>query len=70
MRLQQLADTMGATLEEQIGFLDPLSSVFANGHLVVTRQDFHHLVQKLRERFATIRAAEWHGVLCLPIGQH
>jgi hypothetical protein len=33
MRSQQLADTMGATLEEQIGFLDPLSSVFATAIL-------------------------------------
>jgi PAS domain S-box-containing protein len=59
MRSQHLADVMKATLEEQAVFLEQLSSAFTDRHLVITRQDFHNLVQSLLPRFPTIQAVEW-----------
>ena len=41
LRSQQLADRMRATLEEQRGFLEQLSNVFASRHQPVTREEFH-----------------------------
>ena len=59
LRSQQLADRMRATLEEQRGFLEQLSNVFASRHEPVTRQEFHDLVQTLLQRFPIIQAVEW-----------
>ena len=59
MRSQQLADTIKATLEEQAGFLDQLSSSFLTRHELLSRQDFRELVEKLLQRFPTIQAVEW-----------
>ena len=59
MQSQQITDKLKASLEEQAVFLEQFSSVFANHRVVVTRQDFHSLVQQLLLRFPTIQAAEW-----------
>lgn len=59
LRSQQLADTMKATLEVHLGFLDQLSNVFIGRHQPVSRQDFHDLVQTLLQRFPTVQAVEW-----------
>ena len=59
LRSQQLADTIKATLEEQAGFLDQLSSSFLTRHELLSRQDFRELVEKLLQRFPTIQAVEW-----------
>jgi hypothetical protein len=40
LRSQQLADTMGPTLEEQRGFLEQLSDAFVKSHRPVTREEF------------------------------
>ncbi|MBO0732923.1 MAG: CHASE domain-containing protein, partial [Methylocapsa sp.] len=59
LRSQQLADAMKEAIEEQALYLEQLSAVFVNRNLVVSRQDFHDLVQKLRQRFPAIQAVEW-----------
>jgi PAS domain S-box-containing protein len=59
LRSQQLADTIKATLEEQAGFLEQLSSSFLTRHELLSRQDFRELVEKLLQRFPTIQAVEW-----------
>ena len=38
---------------------DQLSNDFVGRHQVVSRQDFHDLVQPLLQRFSTIQAVEW-----------
>jgi PAS domain-containing protein len=59
LRSQQLADTIKARLEEQLGFLDQLSNVFVGRYQPVSRQDFDDLVQTLLRRFPTVQAVEW-----------
>jgi len=59
LRSQQLADTMQAMLDEQLGFLDQLSNVFVGRHQPASRQNFHDLVQPLLQRFSTVQAVEW-----------
>ena len=59
LRSQQLADTIKAMLEEQLGFLDQLSNDFVGQHQLVSRQDFYGLVRPLLQRFSTIQAVEW-----------
>lgn len=59
MQSQRLADLMRATLDEQGLFLGQLSRVFSNRGVILTRPDFHDLVQELLRRFPTIQAVEW-----------
>jgi len=59
LRSQQFADTTKANLEQEALFLDQLSSVFANRHDPITRQDFRNLVQQLLKHFPVIQAVEW-----------
>ena len=59
MQSQRLADLLRATLDEQGLFLGQLSKVFNNRGAILTRPDFHDLVQELLRRFPTIQAVEW-----------
>jgi len=55
---QQVVDKIRSGLEEQGVFLEQLERAFS-GPTTIARQDFRRLVERLPQRFPTIRAVEW-----------